>query len=1502
MYARRLLLKPGFSLALPPLLLRRNMRHLIFIVIYVCRPVTGHPSSWSTTSSSAHSGALQTTCSSISYDNADETTAHEQQGHECEGPRRALEQASTSWTSANTSFSSSCNDADLKIEEGRHHACGQVRENISSALPSTGTGSQVQSCDSVMPLGRSLATAPPPTTSTSPAFRGRKRTRTTQQNTERAPSFATSGTYNLSYLSEAADQHEHRPPLMSPRDTISSRTVLQSTSAAFGGSWDRNTGEKPGHSPSTSSSSGVTTGAGSHLESRTAPSTLVGPSSTQASSSFASRDDKDWYAEVREGRPTSTSSSKRDPTTQNTCQSHSTPSAITVANAVTQPPPSTSLSSRMDTGKGLHRTSPTTSSTSIVTREENPSPTRVRSGVSYRMEDHTETSAPMLASPTSSTSSTDSNDDQNNMLIEHLTEDPFVVQLFEITTTMHMLVQQGERLLLQMIGTLFQEWQRLHEGQPAWWNFARLVNAVPVDTTTDMEIGVALPPTSEDWSTMVFHLATSIPPPAHEMTDENSLMGLTHRVEHRGDRHQHDRPYDDRRGCHRSRSGRRTISHPPRRDDAGRNMGDARSSLSRRMSEEGSTVHRGTSRTTCTTSRTSHATSRDRTTSTWHTNASMAPRGERSITTTRVREPSRPPPSHVLRCEAGGAGPTLSMCRYTWRNLLCMSEAGPCGDVEEHIDHPLDNQQIANIQATVEDLTPAARLLFYSSFVQFILELSHQVALVMTTDNKDYLEAGGDESALMQSHAILVDKTRLTISSIQRDMDKDGTHRHQKAAALLRMLSATWGSSLTTSTSDEVQNLLAMLLVYRDEPYEDHTEEATFQDNDWARRWEQQLYFYLVDILPVPNHAQLVEDSPADPIAPHAALDGNAVIPPVPEGHRTDEGEPSSLELQARDLQRREDRIMMEAMSRPPKMQRRLQLRIQLQTGSSSSASSSTCLHVPVPQDAEATINVQMRLSTTTSSVPNDEAQVEDEPEGISLMQRGPPTNRPLLQSLTAPMSRRVNQLVRQRIMDRLQVLLRECHMLMREQNDLLQIFSHTDSSNISTIDENQEAAANTIADAYLSVLQTQMHTLLAVPMDIDPYDVVVQIAQGLDPEECRRGLRLVRHKGAPRTSLRGTPEDIQKVANHILDETQSLIFQVDHHGRADMIRDYVATLAGGLQVTASKAMVLVLLLAHHLPQPWPQCNPTSQARARGRNYAMDVMADLNETFLHAAVDDLNERPFGVQEVVPLLPALSPLTMEIITFLEDAEYLLEDITPNEETEVQDSLDSDLAQAVMASREHQTLQDERTSPMPTEGASIFNSEAAAPHDGNSASTTQYGGSSGSHAGGPLSGTQPMKPTTPLSTMATLTSTRSTAAESSGRVQAMVTQNQSPTTTTRSVATTMGSRNSTTLTPTSTSQGRGPTCTRSTTMENMQDHRMNNEPSNTSPPSTEASRSTTSFSTLPATGEHMTNASARPEAPNTGIDTTLSTSTSPKRRKKGPVPEHQSIKRFIDPKKS
>ena len=341
---------------------------------------------------------------------------------------------------------------------------------------------------------------------------------------------------------------------------------------------------------------------------------------------------------------------------------------------------------------------------------------------------------------------------------------------------------------------------------------------------------------------------------------------------------------------------------------------------------------------------------------------------------------------------------------------------------------------------------------------------------------------------------------------------------------------------LSTTTSDEVQNLMALLLVYRDEPHGDHMEETTFQDNDWARRWEQNLYFFLVEILPVAENAQIVDDSPSDIEAAASGEDTRIMHEPAQANNTAPPRE--CLEAQARVLQRQEDLTMQEAMNRPTKSQRRLELRIQVTSGTSSSSSSSACLHVPVQQDEAMTLNVQMSLSTTTILT-----KEEDEQEGSSLMQRGPPTNRPLLQGLQAPMAKKVNQLVRRYIMDRLQRLLRECHMLMREQNDLLEIYAHADTSTESGVADDQEEAAGTIADAYIGRLHTQMNVLFDIPMDVDPYEVIVQLAQGLDHEECGRSHRIVRDRGAPRTTMRGRAEDVKKVANRILDETQALIF-----------------------------------------------------------------------------------------------------------------------------------------------------------------------------------------------------------------------------------------------------------------------------------------------------------------------------------------------------------------------
>ena len=583
------------------------------------------------------------------------------------------------------------------------------------------------------------------------------------------------------------------------------------------------------------------------------------------------------------------------------------------------------------------------------------------------------------------------------------------------------------------------------------------------------------------------------------------------------------------------------------------------------------------------------------------------------------------------------------------------------------------------------------------------------------------------------------------------------------------------------------------------------------------------------------------------------------------------------LEARASELQRQEDQALTEAMERPRKQQKRLELQVTLVSGSSSS---SACLHVPVPPNEEVKLNMQLSLAVVSPDPPEPDAEDQEE---STLMQRGPPVNRPLLESLTRPMSTRVNKLIRQRLLARIQLLLRECHILMREQNDLLQIFADDAQTTQASLSENQEGVADSIADLYVHMLQTQITTLLQVPMDVDPYDLVVQLAQGLDPEESGRRHRLVRERGAPRTTMRGTEEEVKKVANDILNETQALIYECDHHGRADMIRDYVATLVGGLQCTAAKAMVMVLLLAHHLPQPWPQCNTTSQARSRGRNFAVGVMASLNETFMANPVQDLHERPFGVQETVPLLPALSPLTMEIITFLEDAEYLLDntsvdDVNNDEIEEIQDSLDRDVIQAMAESRIVQDTDKPATT-----------------------STTQYGGSTGSSVCPPPTGVTTstfnasMDPAimrtsqtgSTTSTLETLTTTPGSGSRSlTPRTRSRMMTAEHPTTTTSSPGTELraqGTESSTAATTTS-SSGTG--------------LRTPGTGTGLRTPGT-GSRTPT---TLPSTSG--TDETSPPLEPAKNVNEPKDTAQekskafpSPKKKRKPPVPDKEGIKRFM-----
>ena len=101
--------------------------------------------------------------------------------------------------------------------------------------------------------------------------------------------------------------------------------------------------------------------------------------------------------------------------------------------------------------------------------------------------------------------------------------------------------------------------------------------------------------------------------------------------------------------------------------------------------------------------------------------------------------------------------------------------------------------------------------------------------------------------------------------------------------------------------------------------------------------------------------------------------------------------------------------------------------------------------------------------------------------------------------------------------------------------------------------------------------------------MDVDPYDSILQLAEGLDPAYPSRQHRLVREELLPRATVLGTESEVRRIGDRFIDETQQLILSREHHQRADLVRDYVGTLVRGLQGTVAKSMVILILLGPSL-------------------------------------------------------------------------------------------------------------------------------------------------------------------------------------------------------------------------------------------------------------------------------------------------------------------------------
>ena len=90
-------------------------------------------------------------------------------------------------------------------------------------------------------------------------------------------------------------------------------------------------------------------------------------------------------------------------------------------------------------------------------------------------------------------------------------------------------------------------------------------------------------------------------------------------------------------------------------------------------------------------------------------------------------------------------------------------------------------------------------------------------------------------------------------------------------------------------------------------------------------------------------------------------------------------------------------------------------------------------------------------------------------------------------------------------------------------------------------------------------------------------------------------------------------------------------------------------------QTLSSQMRINVQLLVDLRPQLIADSPPTSSARVHGRNFARDLVVSLQKSFSCIGEDIVGGRPFGIEEVVPILQSLSGTSLEIMPLLEDAQ-------------------------------------------------------------------------------------------------------------------------------------------------------------------------------------------------------------------------------------------------------
>ena len=623
--------------------------------------------------------------------------------------------------------------------------------------------------------------------------------------------------------------------------------------------------------------------------------------------------------------------------------------------------------------------------------------------------------------------------------------------------------------------------------------------------------------------------------------------------------------------------------------------------------------------------------------------------------------------------------------RHTWRCLLGMQDEGPGTNESVMHDRPVAPDNAANIEATVEDMTSRQRLIFFGTFLRFLLELSQQVHEIMITgySGPADVDVGGDGSSFMQGRLAVQQKARILLSSVQSSLDQLPQRKSLRARKLHELLKNYFLNVPEHRIPEEVTEFQAVLTVYENE-FEDTMASCTEEvDAIWTQTWWKRVLAVVQQLQEGMYHTEATSSTSAR-VEPNTTTEPEEVLQTQHDSegehnlrlHEEAEREEAEhmialfdeyqREQQAKQFREQEQREFQEAMQQPPPKARRLQIDVEVKAGD---ATTRARLHAPLlPAGQSATIALTFKqivepdinASHTIPAAEGDETH---------LMQQRPIPQEPSTEHPAQEGLRRLRELlrgihpgIRGGVLAKLrQLIMQELRRTLSQGMNLIEVLNSEQLGN----------STDTSADCDVTIASMAQFLLehLHLPDLMAETEVtnseLSNLLQGLQNSLLEPEGDSAASGASSSTTLPvgppvlGTGEDIRSMVEDLRTALNSMLMRVEPEDHLEARRCLVLELIDYVQVNAACTLTTLLLLVQYLPQP-NQVVQSGSTQRFGRQAIECIDEAMRTRYRSTASASSFRAPFGQEDVVPLLPALHPLLLETIMFLKSGEWLSDD--------------------------------------------------------------------------------------------------------------------------------------------------------------------------------------------------------------------------------------------------